>query len=201
MCAWTADEPGELNRRDAALASLAVVEAVDHFNAQLEDIDLNARVGLEEGHFYLGHTGGGGRMGYSILGDCANTAARLESLNKHLGTHVLATQAVVQNDDELLLRPLGRFTLVGKEEPIPIVEILAPRNAMTDRQSQLCERFSVALDLFVQQQWDVAGERLEAILNDYPGDGPSRFYLDRCQGYQAHPPADEDPSVIRMESK
>ncbi len=201
MCAWTADEPGALDRRNAALASLAVVDAVDRYNAQLEDVDLNARVGLDEGQFYLGHTGGGGRMGYSILGDCANTSARLESLNKHLGTHILATQPVVANADNLLLRPLGRFTLVGKGDPIPIVEILSQTDTATGSQNRLCEHFARALDVFRQQQWAQAAAQFEAILKEYPEDGPSRFYLDRCRDYQTQAPADEDPTVIRMESK
>jgi class 3 adenylate cyclase len=41
-------------------------------------------------------TGGGGHYLYSIVGDTANTAARLESLNKHLGTHVLGRRVYSQ---------------------------------------------------------------------------------------------------------
>ncbi|MDH3690644.1 MAG: adenylate/guanylate cyclase domain-containing protein [Gammaproteobacteria bacterium] len=201
MCAWTADEPEALDRHNAALASLAVVDAVDRFNKETEDVNLNARIGLEEGHFYLGHTGGGGRMGYSILGDCANTAARLESLNKHLGTHILASDPVVKKPNGLLTRPLGRFILVGKADPISIVEILAADGSANKSQVRLRERFTQALGLFEKQQWSEAANHFEAVLKDYPEDGPSRFYLNLCREYQTQPPISEDPSVIRMDAK
>jgi adenylate cyclase len=156
---------------------------------------------LEEGQFYLGHTGGGGRMGYSILGDCANTAARLESLNKHLGTHVLASQAVVASADNLLLRPLGRFVLVGKAAPIPVMEVIAQRDKASEAQIALCARFAEAFDLFQQQQWAQAASSFEALLTEHPADGPSRFYLARCRSYQEQAPRHDDATAIHMDAK
>lgn len=201
MCAWTAASAEALDRRQAPLAALAVLEAVEQFNARTGGINLYARIGMEEGQFYLGHTGGGGRLGYSILGDCANTAARLESLNKHLGTHVLASQAVVAQTDHLLLRPVGRFVLVGKATPLPVLEVIAEREKADANQVRLCARFAEALDAFQRQQWTQAGDLFETILRDYPEDGPSRFYLARCRDHQVQPPQSEDPTAIYMNAK
>lgn len=201
MCAWTAASPEALDRRQAPLAALAVLDAVQQFKARLDGINLYARVGLEEGQFYLGHTGGGGRLGYSILGDCANTAARLESLNKHLGTHVLASQAVIAHADHILSRSVGRFVLVGKSTPMPVAEVIAEREKASDSQVQLCARFAEALDTFQQLQWMQAAVYFEAILKDHPTDGPSRFYLARCHDYQRLAPQVEDAAAIYMDTK
>lgn len=201
MCAWTAASPEALDRRQAPLAALAVLDAVQQFKARLDGISLYARVGLEEGQFYLGHTGGGGRLGYSILGDCANTAARLESLNKHLGTHVLASQAVIAHADHILSRSVGRFVLVGKSTPMPVAEVIAEREKASDSQVQLCARFAEALDTFQQLQWMQAAVYFEAILKDHPTDGPSRFYLARCHDYQRLAPQVEDAAAIYMDAK
>lgn len=75
---------------------------------------------------------------YSIVGDAANTAARLESLNKHLGTHVLAAESVARDADEILSRPLGAFRLRGKVEPTSVFEILGRRDSVTTKHLDLC---------------------------------------------------------------
>ncbi len=201
MCAWTADDPDALERRRVILASLAVVDAVNRFSARVRDVDLNGRVGLDEGQLYVGHTGGGGRMGYSIVGDCANTASRLEGLNKHLGTHILATRQMVKNAEDLLLRPLGSFNLVGKGEPSEVVEILGLAEDATESEHRSCARFAEALGLYRQQRWSAAAERYASILHDDPGDGPSAFYLARCRAYQTETPSEDDPTIVYMESK
>jgi len=41
----------------------------------------------------------------------------------------------------------------------------------------------------------------EALLEKFPNDGPSRFYLARCQSYASGHPAPDDPHVIRMDAK
>ena len=200
MCTWTAKDPAALHRDDAALAGLALIETVDQFNQQ-SGSKLYPRIGLEEGWFYLGHTGGGGRLGYSILGDCANTAARIESLNKTLHTHVLATQPVVENASELLLRPLGEFILVGKSDPIAIIEILAQIELATEDQKQLCRHFAEGLDFFQGHQWSKAEGLFEAISNEYPQDGPTGFYLNRCRDYLTQSPTVSKSATIHMDVK
>ena len=201
MCAWTATQPDAMVRREAVMAALGVVEAIDRFNGQHAPLQLYARIGLEDGSIYVGHTGGGGHFAYSILGDCANTASRIEGLNKHVGTHLLATQSVVENLDDLLLRPLGQFQFVGKREPTPVVEILAREATERNTELRLCERFAEALDVFGAEQWAKAAHLFEAVLRDYRDDGPARFYLARCRRYQTESAPPEDPSVIRMDTK
>jgi adenylate cyclase len=202
MCAWTAPEPSAQARRNAALAGIDVIQAIQDFSAEHGSLRLNPRIGLQDGSIYLGHTGGGGRLAYSILGDAANTAARLESFNKQLGTHVLAAATVVQNlDDVLVFRPLGSFQFVGKADAIPVVELLSRRAIATSGQRRLCERFSEALELFRAQRWVDAANLLEAIIETFPHDGPSRLYLDRCRRYAAEGPGDADPTVIHLDTK
>jgi adenylate cyclase len=201
MCAWTAPAPQSGVRRNAALAGIDVLQAIHDFSGH-GSVPLNARIGLQDGSIYLGHTGGGGHFAYSILGDAANTAARLESFNRQLGTQLLAAETVVRGFDDLLLfRPLGSFQFVGKADATPVVEILARKPAASPDQLQLCERFSEALEVFRGQRWADAAALLEAIIASFAGDGPSRFYLSRCQRYAAQGPDEGDPTVIRLDAK
>ena len=177
MCAWTAPEPNVEVRRNAALAGIDVIEAIHDFSEQHGSLRLNPRIGLQDGSIYLGHTGGGGRLAYSILGDAANTAARLESFNKQLGTHVLAAETVVQDFEDLLLfRPLGSFQFVGKADATPVVEILARRRRRA-RASCSCASVSPRRSRpFARSAGRTRRRRSRAILESFPDDGPSRFY-------------------------
>jgi adenylate cyclase len=202
MCAWTAAEPKVEVRRNAVLAGIDVIRAIRDFSDQHGSLRLNPRIGLQDGSIYLGHTGGGGRLAYSILGDAANTAARLESFNRHLGTRVLATETVVQElDDMLLLRPLGSFQFVGKADATSVVEILGGKETASPDQLQLCKRFSDALEAFRAQRWADAAALFGTITERFSGDGPSRFYLGHCRRCAAEGPGDRDPTVIRLDAK
>ncbi len=202
MCAWTADKPTADVRRKAVLAALGAARAIEGFKQRNAMLKAALRIGLEAGHFYIGHAGGGGHFVFSIVGDTANTASRIESLNKHLGTQILATHEVIDGLDGFLQRPLGHFIFVGKTEAIPIIEILAATADANEEQRQLAQRFAVALAVFHQADWAGAAAAFEAIQADYPDDGPLRFYIARCQAYldrSTAPP--DDARVIRMESK
>ena len=201
MCAWTADSPNVAVRRQAVLAALDAAQAIGAFKERNGMLKAALRVGLEAGNFYIGHAGGGGHFVFSIVGDTANTASRIESLNKHVGTQILATESVVEGLDGLLLRPLGEFQFVGKTEATPIVEIMSARDAASESQLRLAERFAEALAVFHTAQWEQAAFAFEAVEAEFGDDGPTRFYLARCRAYLAGAQPPDDPRVIRMEAK
>jgi len=55
--------------------------------------ELAVRVGLNTGSVVAGNVGGGGRQNYTVHGDAVNLAARLEAMNKELGTRVLISES------------------------------------------------------------------------------------------------------------
>jgi adenylate cyclase len=201
MCAWTAPDPSRIVCYKATIAAIEVSDAIERFAREHGSMRLNPRIGLQEGRVYVGHTGGGGRFAYSILGDPANTASRLESLNRHLGTRVLAAASVVSEANGLLVRPLGSFRLVGKSDPTSIVEIMGKRMMASAEQLELCARFADALAAFQNEHWSTAAELLDAILDRTGDDGPTRFYLSRCRKYLAEGATPAEPTIIRMDDK
>ncbi|MGZ8158301.1 MAG: CHASE2 domain-containing protein [Methylobacter sp.] len=200
MCAWTAEKPDQHVRRKALLAGLEAIEAVSGFEKRYAQFSHSLRIGLEDGMAYVGHAGGGGHFVYSIVGDCANTAARIEGLNKHLHTQLLTSRSAMEGVDDLLCRFLGEFRFVGKAEPLPILEVLALESTANEMQRKLCERFAIAMDELRSGRWHEAGDIFEAILHDFPDDGPSRFHLARCRRY-ANIPSDESPWIVHMDAK
>ena len=141
---------------------------------------LGVRLGLHAGRVFVGPAGGGGRFAFAIIGDIANTASRIEALNKQLGTRLLASAEVVAGLDDLLVRPLGEFRLTGRQGVVSVVEIMGLTDGASMAQLSLCGRFPAAVQAVRKHRWAEAAACFEAILRDHPRDGPSRFYLDRC---------------------
>ena len=196
-CIWTMPAP-ECRRR-ACLAALEIGQQVAAFNRRLAPLGLPTRMGLNAGQVMVGNVGGSGRFAYSVVGDCVNSAARIEGLNKQLGSRILATDAAAGDLPDLLLRPLGRFLLVGKTQPLRLAEILGRRDDPHD--APLLVDFAEALARFEAERFAEAAERFAALLAAHPADGPTRFYLDRCRRYQSGAPLPPDPGLIRIEHK
>lgn len=200
MCAWTAPRPEENVRRAAMLAALEMCQAILQFGGRSRT-PLTPRVGLETDFVHIGHAGGGGHFVYSIVGDGANTASRIEGLNKHLKTRVLATDAVTGGIEGFLLRPLGDFQLQGKNETVGVIELIAREPEATDEQHRLCDRFAEALDAFRGGYWREAAGLFQAVAQQFCDDGPSLFYLDYCRQCMHQPSRLDDPTVIHMREK
>lgn len=86
---------------------------------------LHMRVGVTTGRVIGGTVGGDEHLGYTLHGDTVNRAARLEELNKELGTRVLIdgrTAELLGND--FRLRDHGAPALRGFASPVRVYEPL-----------------------------------------------------------------------------
>jgi adenylate cyclase len=175
MCAWIGEPEDPSVRRKAVRAAIEVVRAIENFSRDDPDVTLTARVGLQDGPFYLGHTGGGGRLSYSILGDPANSAARLESLNKKLGSRILAAGSVVEGLEDFTLRPLGEFLVVGKANALPVTEVIGLASEQESQTEELCNAFAGSLREFLAEKWGPASESFSRIVTTYPQDRVSAW--------------------------
>ena len=149
----------------------------------------------------MGYQGGAGRYVYGVEGDAVNTASRIESLNQYLGTALAVEVAIAEQLDEILFRPLGRFQLKGRVEISELVEPKGFRNQVTEEQVRFCTQFASALQAFSQQQWQQAIQQFEQLCEQYPHDGPSRFYWLVCKE-PTHVDIDsQHRAYIKMEAK
>jgi adenylate cyclase len=86
------------------------------------------RIGVHTGEVIVGNFGGKTLFDYRALGDPINTASRLESVNKHLGTRVCVSRAILDGCTGVPARPVGFLVLKGKVEPLEVYEPLAATN-------------------------------------------------------------------------
>jgi adenylate cyclase len=201
MCAWVG-EPGDAGvRRKALCAALEVTRAIESFAADDPGVRLTPRVGLDDGPFYLGHTGGGGRLSYSILGDPANSAARLEGLNKIVGTRILAAASVLEGIDDVVVRPLGEFAVVGKANALSVVEVIGLAHEESSETTELRSGFADAMEAFLAERWDAAAAAFERLAARFPQDRASAFYRDICRRYATGGAPASQPTRLAMTEK
>ena len=71
-----------------------------------------------------GSVGAGRRMSFTLLGDTVNLAARLEELNKHHGTSILASRSTRDACGErFAFANLGSVAVRGRSESIEIFSV------------------------------------------------------------------------------
>jgi len=136
MVFWGAPLPIDnpcLNACRAALAIRAVSEALRPHWLQLSGgLEFHTRIGIHYGPAIVGNVGCEERFNYTIVGDCVNTANRLESLNKEYGTRIIVSDAVVEALNRLpggapfVFRPLGEIQVRGKQSHTSIYELVGP---------------------------------------------------------------------------
>ncbi|MGQ7845298.1 adenylate/guanylate cyclase domain-containing protein [Granulosicoccus sp. 3-233] len=118
---------------EQAASGLACALEIDAFSESFrrqkaeEGIHLGVtRIGLHKGAATVGNFGGEVFFNYTAYGDTVNTAARLESVNKHLGTRICASATVVDGITGFIGRPVGTLILKGKTSGLKVFEPLAP---------------------------------------------------------------------------
>lgn len=89
----------------------------------------HTRIGVHSGEVIVGNFGGKTLFDYRALGDPINTAARLESVNKHLGTRVCVSQAILDGCTGVPTRRVGQLVLKGKSQPLLVHEPIATTDA------------------------------------------------------------------------
>ena len=118
MAFWGAPKDDPDHSRRACDAVVEMSRRLDAFNLDREtrgEPPLKTRFGLHRGHAFVGNVGARDRFGYTALGDVVNTAARLESANRDLGTRCLVSRAVALNAPAHDFASVGSLRLRGKE--------------------------------------------------------------------------------------
>jgi adenylate cyclase len=185
----------------ACCAAFEIESALNDFNRSSAEVELPTRIGIHAGEISIGSIGAFDHYEYRPLGDTVNTTTRVEGLNKHLGTHKLATWEVVAKGHDVLTRKVGKFILKGKKNPSTVFELVCPNEEATEEQRTVCRLFEEALDAFKSRDWNEAIVKFGDIDKRSGGDGPSQFYIRLCEEFRENPPAEDWKGEIVMEKK
>ena len=128
MVFWNAPDPQPDHVSRACRAVLAAKAAGERLNAEFEAEGLTpffTRFGIHVGEAVVGNVGSTERMNYTALGNTVNLAARLEGLNKQVGTAVLVSEDVyLRVRDQFEFRALDAVVAKGMTKETRILELV-----------------------------------------------------------------------------
>jgi adenylate cyclase len=82
-------------------------------------------VAVNTGEVFAGNIGSPRKKKYSVLGDTVNSVARMESLNRELGTEILVSGAtLVAVQDRVQVKDRGAVNVKGKAQAIDLFEVV-----------------------------------------------------------------------------
>jgi adenylate cyclase len=134
------------NHAERAVACALAMDLFAHaFSQRQQQLGIpfgKTRIGVNTGHVMVGNFGGKVMLDYRALGDAINTAARLETLNNHLGTRISVSESTVKQCSNFRGRPAGRLVLKGKKNAVKVYEPLSDEDDRSERVAQYREAYS-----------------------------------------------------------
>jgi adenylate cyclase len=128
MVFWNAPNPQADHVARACRSVLAARAAGEKLNTEFEAEGLKpfiTRFGIHVGEAVVGNVGSTERMNYTALGNTVNLAARLEGLNKQVGTTILASEDVyLRVRDQFEFRAFDAVVAKGMTKETRIFELV-----------------------------------------------------------------------------
>ena len=166
MAFWNAPIDNPKHREEAATAALAMMKGLKDFNDSLEEksaLDGKTRppvsigIGINTGSCCVGNMGSDQRFDYSVLGDTANVASRLEGQSKTYGVPIVVGEETVNSAPEFAWFELDLIRVIGKDEPVRIFSLVGDDRVKTEAWfSRASELNTTFLDYYRRQKWDEA---------------------------------------------
>jgi len=166
MAFWNAplDVPG--HGRKALAAALEMRVELERLNDELKaeaalagrtPIALGAGIGLNSGRACVGNMGSEQRFDYSVIGDTANIASRLEGLSRAYGVDIVVGEDTARQAPDLALLELDRLRVKGRDTPLRIFTLIGDAEVATsDAFRQLKEVHAILLAAYRRQDWAAA---------------------------------------------
>lgn len=212
---WNAPIAQTDHSERACRTALLLADRLDNYGVSQGSMPFRTRIGLHAGLANVGNIGSTRQFCYVAVGENVNLASRLEGLNKHLGTQILATRDLVrQLGESVLVRKSGFFRLKGFGRLTEIYEIVGLLPAY-DPAKAWVRTFEEGLQFFCARQFDDAESAFRRVvearlqMEDQQRlspefriqDGPSVFYLKRIDEFRQQPPPPDWVGEIALDQK
>jgi adenylate cyclase len=192
---WGAPQRREDHPRLACVTALECQRFLDRNGPQWEAEGhpaFRTRIGIHTGEVIVGNIGYEERMNYTIIGDAANLASRLEGLNKFYGTRIIISEDVYGRvKEEFVARKLDRVAVKGRSRGVLIYELIAARGEVVGAQEAFQRAYDEAMELYLGRSWAEARRAFADAAGLAPRgkDRPCELLGARCEEFLREPPA------------
>jgi adenylate cyclase len=194
----------------ACRAAQAQLGALDALRRELPDITglrrdlpaIDVCLGICTGEVVVGNIGSDNTRSYTVIGDTANLAARLERANRIYGTQILVGESTAQAiGSQFETREIDTIFVKGKTETTRVFELMAAAGQLSEELTRLREHYEQARRAYLDQEWDLAEATFRECLRIRPNDGPSRVFVERVQVLRRNPPEEDWSGVWQLVEK
>lgn len=200
---WNAPLDDPDHQANAVRAVLEMETALDDLNEKYAGQDAvkwpeNVRmgIGLNTGVCTVGNLGSQQRFSYSIIGDAANVASRIEGLTKQYGVTSMAGEAAAKDMQQFALIEADLIKVVGRDTPERIFIIAGDRSMANDAGflafRKTHDAFLAAYRAGKFEEAAAMGAQLLTQAKAYKIDGYYRKLLARISIFRADPPENWD---------
>ncbi len=130
------------------------------------------RIGVHAGPAIVGNFGGGRLFDYTAYGETINAAARLEAINKQLGTRICVSAVAAARAGDFCGRPVGDLALRGMSEPLRAYEPLAAADKESAAATAYLEAFAK-----LEARDPSALSAFAALVGARPADALAQYHL------------------------
>ncbi|WP_354058589.1 adenylate/guanylate cyclase domain-containing protein [Bradyrhizobium sp. RT6a] len=207
---WNAPLPVARHEHAACATALKCRLALRRLNERWMERGLapwQTRFGVHVGPAVLGNVGSSDRIDYTAIGNTVNIASRLEGLNKHYGTGILASGDIADAcSEEFLFRRVDRSQPKGAGQPLDVFELLGMREGpeelrVTLEMTRLVEDWNRVYAEYSRQDWLGTLDALQAFAAQHPADVVAGIYLSRVIGFVLEPPPQNWDRIIHFDQK
>lgn len=190
------------NAVQAVRAALECQTKLDELNLDAMEENgprLRHRIGLNSGQALVGNIGSRRRFNYTVVGDVANLASRLEGACKYFGTTILASGATMAlTADAFVWREVDDIRVKGRVEVVSVYEPLCEKGQLD--LPQLAHAKSYSQGLARWRSRDFVGATV-AFSRWAEADAPARLFKARAEKLSLNPPGAEWEPIQTLQEK
>jgi adenylate cyclase len=206
MAFWGAPTPQSDHALRACRAAVQMQEQLEVLRSEWKAQDkpaINVRIGINTGEMIVGNMGGRGRFDYTVIGDCVNLGARLESANRQYRTKIMiGEQTYAHISEHIVARQLDLLVVKGKTEPVAVYELVSMiGDAVPQNKLEVLRSYDKGFQQYRARDWKGAMQSFQEALDLDPNDYPSYLYLERSGIYSKNPPGPEWDGVFVLRTK
>ena len=213
MAFWNAPLDNLKHKEEAARAALSMIEGLKTFNESLEEktaidgkkrLPISIGIGINTGDCCVGNMGSDQRFDYSVLGDAANVASRLEGQSKTYGLPIIVGEETAKTLPEFAWLELDLIRVIGKKQPVRIYALIGDERVKREQKFVETARLQAQfISEYRQQNWENANSLLKTIKENvhYNLSVLAKLYSDRIDDYKTVDLPDDWDGVYSATSK